>query len=69
MLYMETTEGVLAYIKIPYSVLSVDLTQNGCRVSASIMNIEAFHSDMKLRTMGLRVQTSGSELSAVFCSR
>jgi hypothetical protein len=58
--YVETTEGVVAYIKIPHSVLSVDLTQNGCRVSASVMNTEAFHSDMKLRTMGFRVQTNGS---------
>jgi hypothetical protein len=45
--YVETTEWVVAYIKIPYSVLSVDLTQNVCRVSESIMNTEAFHSDMK----------------------
>jgi hypothetical protein len=66
---METTEGAVACIKIPYLVLSVDLAQNGCRVSAVIMNAEAFHSDVKLRSLVLRVQTNGRELSAVLCCR
>jgi hypothetical protein len=66
---VETTIGVVAYIKIPHSVLSAHLTQNGCRISASIMNAEAFHFDMKLGTMGLGVQTNCSVLCAAFCCR
>lgn len=46
--------------QIPHSILSVDSTLNGCRVSTSRIRVstEAFHS-------GMRPWASGSELSAL----